>query len=472
MYGSVRLCATNDGMPTNVGKPDLVDQENNTCYTYGVSWIENKPMPEAKTCPVAGVTEVDFNAEPFLTQFKETYARMHASGCPYAHSAAGDHYAVASHPEIVDILKKYDLWKSKFGPGLNYQEGEGVLVSVDPPEHTFEVKIVASSFSIAYFESLVPEMQTFVDERINGFIADGQVDLHAELAVQLPLFVIFRMLGIPLGNKEENPEGDKTEFVREMIFTSVGLMLKPPEEIAREMASGSISEARMAAVAGTNQMFVDHLADCKKKLGSGEYQGDSNIVCRFLTTPGPDGSFLTDHKILGFCGFLLTAGSATTTIMLSNLLYRLLSEPEEFAKLQADPELVPVAIEETLRLDSPVQGLFRTNDEETDLGPIHLQKDTKVMMLWAAANLDPSVFDNPLKFSLDRDMSTIRKHLSFGYGTHFCRGAPLARFEGEIFLKTVLKRLPNLRLAGTAAMEKRIPVLQGIRELPVAWDVE
>ena len=92
-------------------------------------------------------------------------------------------------------------------------------------------------------------------------------------------------------------------------------------------------------------------------------------------------------------------------------------------------------------------------------------------MLWAAANLDPSVFDAPLKFSLDRDMSTVRKHLSFGYGTHFCRGAPLARIEGEIFLRTLLRRLPNLRLAGEVVMEKRIPVLQGIRKLPVAWDV-
>ena len=424
-------------------------------------------MTDAKTRLLEGVAEVDFNSEPFLSNFKETYARMHAGGCPYAHSGRGDHYAVASHPEIVDILKKHDLWKSKFGPGLNYQEDEGVLVSVDPPEHTFEVKIVASAFSLAYFESLIPEMQAFVDEQIDGFVATGQVDLHAALSVPFPLWVIFRMLGIPL--RDHN--GDKSEFVRDMIVGSVGLMLKPTREIMQELAPGSIGEARKAAVAGTNQMFVDHLDNCRNKLASGEYQNDTNIVCRFLTTPGADGALLTDKKILGFCGFLLTAGSATTTIMLSNIIYRLLSEPEEFAKLRADPDLVPIAIEETLRLDAPVQGLFRTNDEATELGPIHLSKDTKVMMLWAAANLDPSVFDAPLKFSLDRDMSTVRKHLSFGYGTHFCRGAPLARIEGEIFLTTLLRRLPNLRLAGEVVMEKRIPVLQGIRKLPVAWDV-
>jgi cytochrome P450 len=424
-------------------------------------------MMQKKTCPMEGVMEVDFNAEPFLTDFKQIYQQLHSGGCPYAHSTSGDHYAVASHPQIISMLKNYDMWKSKYGPGLNYQEQEGVLVSVDPPEHTFEVKIVASAFSMEYFRSLIPEMQTFVDEQIDGFYADGQVDVHRALSIPLPLFVIFRMLGIPL----QDETGDKTDLVREMIIGSVGLMLTPTEEVMRQMAAGSVDEARMRAIAGTQQMFIDHLADCKKKLASGEYQNDTNIVCRFLTTPGPDGTYLTDEKILGFCGFLLTAGSATTTIMLSNIIYRLLTEPEEFAKLQENPDLIPLAIEETLRLDAPVQGLFRTNDHETELGPIHLQQDTKVMLLWAGGNLDPKVFEDPQKFSLDRDLNKVRRHLAFGYGTHFCRGAPLARLEGDIFLRALLRRLPNLRLNGPAVLDKRMPVLQGFRELPIAWDV-
>ena len=151
--------------------------------------------------------------------------------------------------------------------------------------------------------------------------------------MNLPLFVIFTMLGIPLRDEQ----GDKTEWVRNGIFTTVGAMLKPGEQAMREMTSGDLDPAMLQSVMDTQQMFVEHLADCKKKLESGEYQDDTNIVCRFLTTPGPDGTFLSDEKLLGFCGFLLTAGSATTTIMLSNIIYRLLTEPEEFAKLQADP---------------------------------------------------------------------------------------------------------------------------------------
>ena len=424
-------------------------------------------MSDNRTKPVAGFAEVDFNSEPFLTDFKKVYEGMHASGCPFAHSPRGDHYAVASHTEIMKILKQYDIWKAKFGPALNYLESPGVLVSVDPPEHTFEVRIVSASFSKEVFEGMVPEMEAFVNGRIDSVFEKGEADLHELLSVSLPMFVIFRLLGV---ERYDEDGTDRFEWTRDGIVNSVGLMLVPPDEVAKMIESGNIEQVRMQNLVRTNELFVKQLAETKSKLASGEWQGDQNLVTRFLTTPGPDGTFLTEDKILGFMGFLLTAGSATTTIMLSNIIYRLLTEEGSFDRVMNDPALIPIAIEETLRLDAPVQGLFRTNDEEVDLGPAHLEKDTKVMLLWAAGNLDPEVFENPMKFDLDRDLGKVRRHLAFGYGTHFCRGAPLARLEGEVFLRTVMQRFNNLRLNGEVVMEKRIPVLQGILKLPVAWD--
>lgn len=422
-------------------------------------------MSKPKTHPVEGWAEVDFNAEPFLTDFKQVYADLHASGCPFAHSPNGDHYAVASHAEIMNILKSYDVWKSKYGPALQYLESPGVLVSVDPPEHTFEVRIVADCFSKEIFEALIPDMEAFVNARLDEVFDDGEMDLHEVISVPFPLFVIHKLLGFPL----EDPDGtSRIPYIRDGIIMGVGTMVEP----SREQSIGKLGPDHPGVVGAmkTQQMYVEHLAECKAKLASGEWQNDTNIVCRFLTTPGPDGTFLSDEKILGFMGFLETAGSATTTIMLSNIIHRLLIEPGAYERVCADPSLIPIAIEETLRLDAPVQGLFRTNDSEVALNGCPLEVDTKVMLMWAGGNLDPAVFDDPLRFDLDRDLSKVRRHLAFGYGTHFCRGAPLARLEGEIFLKALLPRLKNLRLNGAVVMEKRIPVLQGIRKLPIAWD--
>ena len=425
-------------------------------------------MTEAKTHPVEGWTEVDFNSEPFLTDFKKVYQAMHDSGCPFAHSTTGDHYAVGSHSEIQKILKSYDVWKSKYGPALEYLESPDVLVSVDPPEHTFEVRIVADCFSKEVFNALIPAMEEFVESRLDEVFEKGEMDLHETISVPFPLFVIHQLLGFPL----EDPDGSpRIPYIREGLITGVGTMLEHGGNREDFLARLGPDHPGIVGIKKTQQMYHEHLADCKVKLESGEWQPDTNIVCRFLTTPGSDDTYLSDEKILGFMNFLETAGSATTTIMLSNIIYRLLIEDGAYDRVQENPDLIPMAIEETLRLDSPVQGLFRTNDEAVELNGCPLKADTKVMLLWAGANLDPEVFEDPLEFNLDRDMAKVKRHMAFGYGTHFCRGAPLARLEGEIFLKKILPRLKNLRINGEVMMEKRIPVLQGIRHLPVAWDV-
>jgi cytochrome P450 len=400
--------------------------------------------------------EVDFNSPDFQRGFKDIYSRMHASGCPFAHSSAGDHYAVASHRHLTEALTQPNLWRSKYGPGLQYQPEDtpGVLVSVDPPEHTFEAKVASRAFSKAYFDSFIPRMQAWLEAAIDRFQAAGRVDIHKAISEPFPLYVIFEMFGIPIAGR--------TEIFRSEIKRGVGLMLTPGDFRVRD------PELTRPV---SNPMFEEHLETCKRKLATGEFEAGENLITRFLTTTAGDGERLSDEKIMGFCSFLLAAGSATTTILLSNLLYRLLSEPIQFARVKADPGLIPVAIEEALRIDAPVQGLFRTNDAETDLGPLHLAPDTKVMMLWAGANLDPAVFKDPLRYDLDRDPDMIRRHMAFGYGIHVCRGAPLARLEATLFLETLLRRLPNLRIAGEVKPELSMPVLQGIAELPLAWDI-
>lgn len=408
-------------------------------------------MAGPKTHATPGVAEIDFNSEHFLKNYKQVYMDLHAGGCPFAHSAEGDFYAVAAHKDIVEACVQAGQWSSKFGPGLAYQPPEtpGVLVSVDPPEHTFEARLVGKAFSKTYFDSFVPGIRAFVNEKIDAVFAAGRCDLHETLSEPLPLWVIFQMFG-----RATDPAEMKA--FREGLLYGVGQMLRPGDTVT----TGNPA----------THFLADHLAETKRRLAAGEADPDENLLTRFISSE-IGGRRLTDEKILGFCSFLLTAGSATTTILLSNLVHRLLNSPDQLAKLRADRSLIPLAIEECLRVDAPVHGLFRTNNQPTRLGPLELEPDTKVMMLWAAGSLDPTVFPDPTRFDLDRDMDQVRKHLAFGYGIHICRGAPLSRIEAQLFLEAVLDRLPGLRLDGEVVPETRAPVLQGIRKLPVAWDV-
>jgi cytochrome P450 len=409
-------------------------------------------MDERKTTAVPGVAEIDFNSDDFVRDYKRIYMQLHESGCPYAHSADGDFYARAAHQDIVEACLAPQTWSSRYGPALYYQPPEvpGVLVSADPPEHTFEARLVGKAFTKAYFDSFIPSIRAFLNGRIDAVFERGRCDIHKELSEPLPLWVIFAMFG-------KDIDDDFIAEFRRGFVSGVGQMLRP-----RPVAAEGRNDA--------GHLLGDHLADLKSRLASGQAQPDDNLLTRFITAE-IDGRRLTDEKILAFCTFLLTAGSGTTTILLSNLLYRLLKSPDALARVTADPGLVPLAIEECLRLDAPVHGLFRTTNAETSVGPLTLAADTKVLMLWGAGNLDPAVFPHPLEFDLTRDIADVRKHLAFGFGIHICRGAPLSRLEAQLFLEAVLTRLPNLRLDGEPLMETRIPILQGLRELPVAWDV-
>ena len=398
--------------------------------------------------------DVDFASDEFQHNFKKVYQEL-LQKCPVAHASHGDYYAVCKHADVAQILLDPKDWSSKYGPGLAYQppDAPGALVNVDPPEHTAEVKLVARAFTKAYFDSLEPDIQAFVDRQIDGVYDKGEMDLHQVLSIPLPLFVISKMLGVDFAAQGEDFDG----WVRN---AASGVLMTQDDPRIAEVADSAMK---------LNAFLSGTIAEWREKLERGDAQPEDNLLTRLITARS-DGQSLPENKLLGFANFLLVAGSRTTTILISNLIHRLLSEPAEFERLQANPELQALAIEECLRIDSPVHGLFRTNNVPTKLGPYDLPVDSKVMLVWAAANLDPDVFENPMKYDLTRSMDTVRKHLSFGYGIHICRGAPLARLEATIVLRTVLARLKNLRANGEPVPETRMPVLMGLRSLPVAWD--
>jgi cytochrome P450 len=231
-------------------------------------------------------------------------------------------------------------------------------------------------------------------------------------------------------------------------------------------ADGRMAERPATAYREFGAYFDAHVRRRSEQLASGDVPDD--LLTRLLTVER-DGQHLSHADVMGFCQFLLVAGSATTTLLIGNVIHRLLLDPDQLALVDADRTLVEAAIEESLRIDAPVHGLFRTNDEAVCLRGVDIEPDSKVLALFGSANLDPDAWDEPDRFDVTRDLANLRKHYAFGVGIHYCLGAPLARLEAQLALSAVLDRLPGLRLAGEPTGVKA-DVLKGFETLPVTWE--
>ena len=157
-------------------------------------------------------------------------------------------------------------------------------------------------------------------------------------------------------------------------------------------------------------------------------------------------------------------------MLFRSVVNRLLQFPDQLALVRNDRSLIPNAIEESLRFDAPVHGLFRTNNCPVQLHGVDIPTDSKVYMMFGSANRDPDAWDDPDRFDVTRDLKTLKRHAAFGIGIHYCLGAPLARLEGALALEAVLDRLPDLRLDGDPIGVKA-SVLLGFEVLPIRWDV-
>ncbi|MGH7865558.1 MAG: cytochrome P450, partial [Candidatus Binataceae bacterium] len=180
-----------------------------------------------------------------------------------------------------------------------------------------------------------------------------------------------------------------------------------------------------------------------------------------------DGDKLEEWEVLGFCILLLVAGNETTTNLLSNMLNILVERPDLWRRLRDDRALVEVAIEETLRYESPVQQLIRMATRDVEIGGRKIFQSQPVAVCYGAANRDPAVFPDPDTFRLDRDWT---RHLGFGAGIHYCLGAPLARVESQISLNALLDRFSSLeRGDGRSVRQRATNLLLGLRELPLRF---
>ena len=372
--------------------------------------------------------------------------------CPIHHtSEPSAHFTLSRGEDVIAALRDEKMWSSKFGPGLAYSEpGTGVLVSSDPPEHTQERVAISRIFKASVIEKMETEIVTLTEQLIDNFEENMSGDIIKEYAAPIPLTVMCWLLGTP------------TTDIR--LFRS--WVLPMAEAVAYSGGREATSEVK-SAYQDFFEYFSNHIEQRKDHLSSGA-DVPEDLLTRLLTVTN-DGKELSTKKILGFCQFLLVAGSETTTLMIGNVLHRLMENPTQFKLLKSNLNLIPNAIEESLRFDAPVHGLFRTNTEETTIHGVTVPADSKVCMMFGSANRDANLWRDPDVFDINRDPRSLRNHTSFGVGSHYCLGAPLSRLEGKVALTTIIRRLPKMRADGPPT-QTRAGVLKGFSTLPVKWD--
>ncbi|WP_040897831.1 cytochrome P450 family protein [Streptomyces auratus] len=315
------------------------------------------------------------------------------------------------------------------------------MLRSNAPHHTRLRGLVARAFTARRMASLTPRIQELTDELLTAMLAvpDGRADLVDALAFPLPITVICELLGVPFLDREAF-----------RAWTDVLLV------------GAATPEAWEALVAMTG--YLDDLVK-KKRADPGD-----DLLSDLIAVSDEDGDRLSEQELLGMAQLLLIAGYETTANLISNGVLALLTHPAQLAALRADLSLIDNAVEEMLRYEGPIEtSTFRFTTEATEIAGTVIPGGGEVVLpVIADAGRDPVRFGDPGCFDIARDA---RGHVAFGHGIHFCLGAPLARMEARIAVRTLLERCPTLELdAHPADLRWRLgALLRGPRHLPVRW---
>lgn len=295
------------------------------------------------------------------------------------------------------------------------------ILTADPPRHTALRALVARHFTPKRLADTKPFMERVADQLIDEFVDKGQFELITDFSGPFALLNICELLGVP--------ESDHGEFRRELMGPH------------RDRGLGSTSAPTPAEPFGfAHARFRTYVEECRAR-------PRSDVLTSVSNAPYPDGTMPEVNDVVMLASTLFVAGTGTTAAMLASA-FRILGEsPDLQERLRDTPELIPNFIEETLRFDGPVKGGFRLSIVPKVVGGVAVPAGSHVMLMFAAANHDPSRFECPEEFHTDR--ANARRHLSFGHGIHTCAGAPLARAEGRVAVRRLLDRLGHIRIAET-----------------------
>jgi cholest-4-en-3-one 26-monooxygenase len=328
-------------------------------------------------------------------------------------------------------------WKEE-----EYEPQKGMLINLDPPEHTHYRRLVSLGFSGRMIRRLEEHVRKITTEIIDQVALAGECDFVSSISVELPLRVIVELVGVPMADRH-----------RVLQWSNQMLAYDDPEyQLDPDTPKIAAAELFMYA----NELAADRLQHPREDLVSELMHGEV------------EGHRLSLAEFNSFFMLLLVAGNETTRNLVSGGLLALIEHPEERARLQADPSLIPTAVEEMLRWVTPVNLFRRTATRDVEVRGQQIREGDKVVLFYASANRDEEVFPDAERFDVGRQPND---HLAFGIGPHFCLGANLARLEIRVMFEELLRRLPDITLTGSVE-RLRSNFINGIKRMPVRFTPE
>jgi cytochrome P450 len=313
------------------------------------------------------------------------------------------------------------------------------ILDMEPPDHTRVRSLVSKAFTPRVVEGMRGPIQAMMDGLIDRIEGAGEFDLIPAIAEPLPVAVIGELLGVP--------EADR-HLLRPWSADICGMYeLNPSEETARTAVRACVE-------------FSDYL----RTLSRVRREAPQDDLISALSQVVENDERLSEDELIGTCVLLLNAGHEATVNVTANGWWSLFRNPDQLARLRANPSLVPRAIEELMRWDTPLQMFERWVLEDAEICGANVPKGAELGLLFGSANRDPSVFDRPDELDISREPNP---HVSFGAGVHFCLGAPLARLELEISLSTTLARLPRMELLEEPSWKPNY-IIRGLESLRIA----
>lgn len=349
-------------------------------------------------------------------------------------------WALTRYHDILAVEKDPVTYSSHRAP-RPHGDHLAMMISMDAPEHTYRRRLVSSGFTPRRMRDHEPAVRRICTEIIDRVAHLGACDFVWDIAAPLPLLVIADMLGFP-------PE-------------SYDDLLKWSDDLIRGTTNSDAAAQDDAARAGLafRQFQLGVIADRRAKPRQDDLV---SVLCHAEI----DGERLDDESIIQESLLILIGGDETTRHVITDGMLALLDHPDQVAALRADPSLLPPAVEELLRWVSPIKNMARTVTRDVEWHGLTMHAGDQVMLMYPSANRDPAVFADPGRFDVRRDPNP---HLAFGFGSHFCLGASLARLELKVMFGELLRRLPDLRLAGEPLPRRASNFISGPETMPLSF---